>query len=355
MSGIYKNKKTLVAVLASHDSTEKNNQLSIAFEKLYNHNADQLAKFHFVFTGGTFRRLVLAENVNDSYGNKLKPISEDVKNHLLEQCGVTVLPDRTQCGVTILANLIVQRQCSIIWPFLSPNTPHWLTPDYLALMRLCDLWYAKRLMNVASVLEWFRYEAPRDEKRNLQIVNPLILKLGSAEKSVDWPKADGIHLESGLKYYQLRLPYGNERCHGKVYELGQRTIALVAHDEMKKRIVDYAIQYEDELCNFSRILATGHTGQEVKNACRNIRENELLRSYLSGPKGGDIEIATEILFNRCHTVVFFVDPLNPHPHIDDIRVVFIACMAEIEKNDVRMLTNEVHAREWIEALRRRRV
>jgi len=124
---------------------------------------------------------------------------------------------------------------------------------------------------------------------------------------------------------------------------------------MKKRIVDYAIQYEDELCNFSRILATGYTGQEVKNACRNIRENELLRSYLSGPKGGDIEIATEILFNRCHTVVFFVDPLNPHPHIDDIRVVFIACMAEIEKNDVRMLTNEVHAREWIEGLRRRRV
>lgn len=78
----------------------------------------------------------------------------------------------------------------------------------------------------------------------------------------------------------------------------------------------------------------------------------MLRRCLSGPKGGDIEIATEILFGRCHMVIFFIDPL--HPRTDDMRVVFSACMAEIENNDVRMLTNEVQAREWIEQAVRRR-
>jgi len=37
------------------------------------------------------------------------------------------------------------------------------------------------------------------------------------------------------------------------------------------------------------------------------------------------------------------DPLHPHAHIDDIMVVFGACIAEIEGNDVRLLTNESHA------------
>ncbi|MDI6810900.1 MAG: hypothetical protein QMD80_04390 [archaeon] len=123
---------------------------------------------------------------------------------------------------------------------------------------------------------------------------------------------------------------------------------------MKERMVDFAIQYETELSEFGRILATGTTGREIENACRKLREDEKVRRCLSGPKGGDIEIATEILYDRCNIVVFFIDPLHPHAHIDDIRVVFSACTAEIKDNDVRMLTNEVQAREWIEEAVRRR-
>ncbi|MBE0635660.1 methylglyoxal synthase, partial [Candidatus Bipolaricaulota bacterium] len=67
--------------------------------------------------------------------------------------------------------------------------------------------------------------------------------------------------------------------------------------------------------------------------------------YHSGPKGGDVEIATEVLFGNCQVVVFFVDPLRPHPHTDDIRVVFAACMLQ---DEVRMFSNERQAREWFE-------
>ena len=91
---------------------------------------------------------------------------------------------------------------------------------------------------------------------------------------------------------------------------------------MKGRMTDFANQYENELSQFRRILATGTTGNEVQNVCKKLKNSIILCK--SGPKGGDIEIATEILFGCCNIVIFFIDPLNPHPHIDDIRVVLSA-------------------------------
>jgi methylglyoxal synthase len=64
----------------------------------------------------------------------------------------------------------------------------------------------------------------------------------------------------------------------------------------------------------------------------------------TGPLGGDIEIATEVLYGHCDVVVFFRDPQSPHPHIEDIRTLFAACM---RTRDVLMFTNEEHARDWM--------
>lgn len=63
------NGKTLIAVLASHDSIVKNNELARVFEELYDRDKNKLGKFHFVFTGGTFRRLILGD------GKKIKKTS----------------------------------------------------------------------------------------------------------------------------------------------------------------------------------------------------------------------------------------------------------------------------------------
>lgn len=345
-----KDKKTLIAVLASHDSDVKNKELAEVFEELYKQDKNRLSKFHFVFTGGTLRRLVLGEGTKEAILKDIKIDGQDEGLHKFIKSNTTVLPDRKKGGVTILANLIVQRQCSIIWPFLSPITVHWLHPENLALMRLCDLWNAKRLMNAESVRAWFRDEAQRDIKRNLQEI-PLKIVLGTPERDNQWPVAER---EYNKEYYEVKLP-DRKRLPVEFWtQFEKQTIALIAHDEMKSRMIDFAIQYENELSKFQRILATGTTGQEVINACRKLREDNKVRRCLSGPKGGDIEMATEILYHRCHIVIFFIDPLNPHPHIDDIRVVFSACMAEIENNDVRMLTNEVQAREWVEEAVRRK-
>lgn len=115
-------------------------------------------------------------------------------------------------------------------------------------------------------------------------------------------------------------------------------------------MVDFAIEYERELSSFGRILSTGTTGREVEEAARKLRGK--IKRCRSGPKGGDMEIATEILYGRCDIVIFFIDPLHPHRHSDDIRVVFAACMLH---NEVRMLTNELQAREWMGEVVRRRI
>lgn len=364
--------KTLIAVLASHDSIIKNNELARVFEHLYKGDTEKrLGDFHFVFTGGTFRRLILGVDdpgrdriikdpetypvTSENQARFIYPIDPEVRDFIMKpdnngSPNLTVLPDHAEGGVTVLANLIVQRQCSIIWPFLSPITVHWLTnPENLALMRLCDLWNAKRLMNGQSVRTWFHDEADRDFKRNPQEI-PLKICLCTRDKDnlPPLPKAN-LRSEDSMLWYEVELPVRKRRDDIFWTQFDKQTIALIAHDEMKSRMIDFAIQYENELDNFQRILATGTTGQEIINACKKLRENNKVRRCLSGPKGGDIEIATEILFNRCHIVVFFIDPLHPHPHIDDIRVVFSACMAEILNNDVRMLTNQVQAWEWMEA------
>jgi methylglyoxal synthase len=350
--------KTLVAVLAGHDSVQKNNELARTIEDLYRKDEKLLGQFHFLVTGGTFSRLMLGKDtqipsrINDTVKHdpeKITPLEESTCNFIRSTCGVTVLPGRKENGVIILANLIVQHQCGIVWPFFSPITSHWLNPENQALLRLSDLWNVKRLMNGGSVKDWFCHEAARDVRRNLQQL-PLKIALGSPEKDQAWPHAERTH---NSDYFAVALPKRSRLQERFWTQFSEESIALIAHDEMKQRMIDFAVEYEDELRQFRRILATGGTGQEVENACRRLREEKKIRRYLSGPKGGDIQIATEILFNRCNIVIFFIDPLHPHPHIDDIRAVVGACMAEIQHNNVRILTNEVHAREWMEETVRR--
>lgn len=314
--------KTLIGVLASHDDDDVNNTLARLFEDLHQQQPAILSQFHFVFTGGTFDRLI-----EGTQSPRVKPIAPPTRQFLSDHCGLTRLPSRTDGGVIILSYLVVQQLCSIVWPFLTPLTAHWLNPENLALMRLCDQWHVKRLMNLGSVKEWFGKEAVLDVKRNLQTTPPT---LDLTQRSIAPIRDTHSH----------RIDRSVVREPKRVSEM---TIALIAHDQMKARMVEFAVDHEHELDKFARILSTGTTGREVAANTRNL--DKKVHRYHSGPKGGDIEIATEILFGECDVVVFFVDPLRPHPHVEDIRVVFGACMIQ---DQVRMHTNEMQAREWMQ-------
>jgi methylglyoxal synthase len=339
--------KTLIGVLASHDSPADPdlNQL--------------LKEFRFVVTGGTYARLfkgVKGARARGATSRRVKPLlSKAIAKFLHEGCGVIRLPPTDEGGVVMLSHLITQRKLSILWPFMSPSTAHLLFPENLALLRLADQWRVKKLMNKGSVLEWLRIEANRDAKLNMQRVPFDIAFAGSgvnvryneailAKKrhSVVWAEAPSPDFLEARKRNQINPELMDA-------ELENAVVALISHDEMKNRMLDFVIDYEHELAKFKSIVATGTTGKLIQEASPVLANK--VKSYHSGPKGGDIEIATEILCGGCHVVIFLVDPLHPHPHIEDIRVVFGACMIN---DQVRMLSNEIQARDWMDTVVRGR-
>ena len=95
------------------------------------------------------------------------------------------------------------------------------------------------------------------------------------------------------------------------------TLALISHDEKKPDMVGFAMTYRTQLAEYvrkgGRILATGTTGGLVEKYAK----VPIVR-YESGPRGGDVQITHEVRNGRCNGVIFFIDPLSAHPHIEDI-------------------------------------
>jgi methylglyoxal synthase len=348
-------KKTYIGVLASHDHPQVNKDLVSIFDD-YSVGANRkiLRNFHFIFTGGTFDRVILGSDKD------ITSVNKETKRFLIDECKITRLPIYEEGGVTILSYFVTQRLCSIIWPFFSAKAHHWRRPENLAQWRLCDQWNVKRLANSGSVRRWLSNEALKDADKNKQKCPPeLTLREGAKcgeityyfekNKSGYYEIKKAIEIKNNKKReisidnFKKYISMGQQELISHTKKFEEMTVALIAHDEMKQRMISFAIDHEWELRKFGTILATGTTGREVAAATSEVLSGKIYR-YHSGPKGGDIEIATEILFGRCHIVIFFVDPLHPHPHIDDIKTVFEACL---NREGVMMITNEMHAREFM--------
>lgn len=351
MSGTTNDDKTLIGVLASHDSQERNEALADVFREAYARDKNLLSKFRFVFTGGTYERLIQGKRIHGTIKGKIKYLlSRKIVNFLHNECGIVRLLPTEEGGITMFSCLITHRKLSIIWPFLSPLTAHLLFPENLAVLRLSDQWRVKKLMNTASVMEWFRVEAKRDKNFNIQPI-PFEIEFEGSGLTVKCSETKQNRKKPSVHHKRNPLPDLIEaRKENQLdNELEKTVIALISHDAMKSRMLDFVTDYEQELRKFKSIVATGTTGKLIEDACPILKGK--VRRYHSGPKGGDIEIATEILCRGCHVVIFFVDPLHPHPHVEDIRVVFGSCMIN---NDVRMLSNEIQARDWMDRMIRGR-
>ena len=157
-----------------------------------------------------------------------------------------------------------------------------------------------------SVMEWLDHEAEHDKNRNLQEPHPTLQLKDEDRDPPLKPKDNG-------GFWEITLPKPKNGFDIRKKDVrNEMTIALIAHDQMKDRMVEFAIDYEPELLQFKKILCTGTTGRNVSEATRSL-ENKIHHCN-SDPKGGDIEISTEILAGKCHVVVFFIDPLQPHPN-----------------------------------------
>ena len=95
----------------------------------------------------------------------------------------------------------------------------------------------------------------------------------------------------------------------------KKTIALIAHDNKKAAMVNWALKNKTVLERFD-LCGTGTTAKLVSDAT----ELEVKR-YLSGPLGGDQQIGAKIAEGKIDIVVFFWDPLESQPHDPDVKAL----------------------------------
>jgi methylglyoxal synthase len=97
------------------------------------------------------------------------------------------------------------------------------------------------------------------------------------------------------------------------------TLALVAHDQKKDEMVKFCQRHREKLTKL-KLIATGTTGQRIAQAT-----GLDVEYVLSGPLGGDAQIAARVATGGVQAVFFLVDPLNAHPHEPDIQGLLRVC------------------------------
>ncbi len=104
--------------------------------------------------------------------------------------------------------------------------------------------------------------------------------------------------------------------------MGERKkIALIAHDNKKGELLDW-MRFNKGLLTQHELCATRTTGRLIA------RQLGLpVTEFRSGPLGGDQQIGAKIVAGEIDFLIFFWDPLEPHPHDPDVRALL--CIAVV--------------------------
>lgn len=273
-------------------------------------------------------------------------------------------------GIAQLAALVARQECAAAILLLDPSDPWSDAVENRALKRVLIQLRVRMMTTYSAAQRWLTYEAtdqaersPSNGRSRWQPTNwqEGVRNVTTSQKRVEGHLAPSPSSVGNYLHLAVR----------------GRTAALISHDRMKREMVNFANLNSEQLAQHHRILTTGTTGWLLKLLFAGPAEltgliNELqaleidkhiarslqalcedfdwspksadfnnlldsLRLWLkirpnsdfvakimplpSGPKGGDVLIAQEVLDNLCHSIIFFHDPLTAHPHNDDIRLL----------------------------------
>ena len=118
-------------------------------------------------------------------------------------------------------------------------------------------------------------------------------------------------------------------------------IAIIAHDGKKADMVQFLNKNKHILDRDSiKIIATGTTGGRAESVGIKVKK------MLSGPLGGDAQIAGRVAEGKTKMVLFFKDPLASHPHEPDVNMLVRVC----DVHNVPLATNEATAQLLLDAI-----
>ncbi|POY34676.1 methylglyoxal synthase [Solitalea longa] len=119
-------------------------------------------------------------------------------------------------------------------------------------------------------------------------------------------------------------------------------IAIIAHDGKKDEMRFFLSKNLDVFTQeHIRLIATGTTGKIAEELGLNVQR------LLSGPLGGDAQIAARVAEGFTKMVIFFRDPLNAHPHEPDIMMLMRQC----DVHNAALASNPATAEILIQGLR----
>ena len=104
------------------------------------------------------------------------------------------------------------------------------------------------------------------------------------------------------------------------------TIALVAHDNMKRDLAEWVAWNWESLLT-RRLVCTGTTGRIVAETLMARRSKEAANARFditmlkSGPLGGDQQLGAMIASGEIDMLIFFWDPMSAQPHDVDVKAL----------------------------------
>ncbi len=106
-----------------------------------------------------------------------------------------------------------------------------------------------------------------------------------------------------------------------------KNVALVAHDNRKKDLIEW-VEWNFEVLLSHHLICTGTTGRLVAKAInkklaetRDGFAKKAITLLKSGPLGGDQQLGALITEGQVDFIIFFWDPMSPHPHDVDVKAL----------------------------------